>query len=733
MPFNGQGSFALKYNWQNDAANGIYISSSRMMDQEQDIANGLSNCLTRDGQSTPIAPIPMGGFRITGVGTPTFSGDAATMGWVQAQISALAPYGTGFPVTTSLDAIALLDSTKVSQAFAIGVAQANDGGGGPYVKDPSDTTTGAYMTGSIASTTLTVSSVTNGTLAVGMRIRGNGIAAGTYVTALGTGTGGVGTYTVSIAQTVSNVTIAADNGGTYTVGLDGARWKLQIIHSVTLAQFGAIGNSTGKNGTGADDSWPILAAVNWSQANGVDLFIPPGKIYRVTQPLTYLAPATLRGITANPANPGGTALGGGSWLYVNHTGKGIQSLATNGSYKGLTLSGFGIVRDQPAIGPGWTPNNNDFDFYSNQIDDITIEDVLFLNPTQGIYINQTNNGRANFYKLRMQPMKVGIQVDGMYDVMRMENIQFWSFWSINDTNVPNYTRANMDCIRLYRVDNPILSNIFGIHCYSLIRVAQSAVGTVAKLHGTNIDADQAKFGIWYDSSVTNGSSAQIANFTYQGTTPPVTGSEALYIAGAGVQAEFNGFSAISMGRSAIDVNGSNSTVRVSNFRAQIYDQDSGANVPAVQCATGNRVFIEGWPDIGADGGTGGRYSENGTISVDEWRAYTSTASASAGTITTPGTIQAFYKQFNNSVRFRLVGNITTNGTASGSIRFSLPTWYSPPSNFSGNGKERAGGKSISIDVQAGQTFMNLVNYDNTYPAFNGCQLVGEVSCTITEA
>ncbi|MDN7893249.1 hypothetical protein QZM93_32070, partial [Burkholderia cepacia] len=113
--------------------------------------------------------------------------------------------------------------------------------------------------------------------------------------------------------------------------------------------------------------------------------------------------------------------------------------------------------------------------------------------------------------------------------------------------------------------------------------------------------------------------------------------------------------------------------------------------------------------------------------------YTSTLSASSGTITTPGTVQAFYKQFNNSVRLRLLANITTNGTGAGSVRATLPTWYSPPSNFSGAGKERANGKTISIDVQAGQAFMNIVNYDNTYPGSNGCQLVGEVSCTITEA
>ncbi|RQS22405.1 hypothetical protein [Burkholderia sp. Bp8995] len=88
MPFNGQGSFALKYNWQNDATNGVYISSARMMDQEQDIANGLSNCITRDGQSPALAPIPMGAQRITNLADPVGPQDAATKNWVSTEFSA---------------------------------------------------------------------------------------------------------------------------------------------------------------------------------------------------------------------------------------------------------------------------------------------------------------------------------------------------------------------------------------------------------------------------------------------------------------------------------------------------------------------------------------------------------------------------------------------------------------------------------------------------------------------
>jgi hypothetical protein len=65
---------------------------------------------------------------------------------------------------------------------------------------------GSY-TGSISGSTLTITAVASGTLAVGQFITGTGIAAGTYVTARGTGTGGTGTYTVSIAQTVSSTAI----------------------------------------------------------------------------------------------------------------------------------------------------------------------------------------------------------------------------------------------------------------------------------------------------------------------------------------------------------------------------------------------------------------------------------------------------------------------------------------------------------------------------------------------
>ena len=60
---------------------------------------------------------------------------------------------------------------------------------------------------SISGTTLTVGGTVTGTFAVGMVLSGTGVTAGTTITAIGTGTGGAGTYTVSASQTVSTTSI----------------------------------------------------------------------------------------------------------------------------------------------------------------------------------------------------------------------------------------------------------------------------------------------------------------------------------------------------------------------------------------------------------------------------------------------------------------------------------------------------------------------------------------------
>jgi hypothetical protein len=93
----------------------------------------------------------------------------------------------------------------------------------------------AIFTGSISTTTLTVTSVQSGTIAVGQAIFGQGIAQNSVITALGTGSGGVGTYTVSDSQTVASTAInSVASPAIVTGSISGTTLTVSAVTSGTL-------------------------------------------------------------------------------------------------------------------------------------------------------------------------------------------------------------------------------------------------------------------------------------------------------------------------------------------------------------------------------------------------------------------------------------------------------------------------------------------------------------------
>lgn len=78
----------------------------------------------------------------------------------------------------------------------------------------------ASVTASITGTTMTVTAVATGVLNVGQVLNAAGVTAGTTITAFQAGaTGGVGTYTVSVSQTVASGTITATGNGRTFAGI----------------------------------------------------------------------------------------------------------------------------------------------------------------------------------------------------------------------------------------------------------------------------------------------------------------------------------------------------------------------------------------------------------------------------------------------------------------------------------------------------------------------------------
>lgn len=100
MPFNGQGVFSRLYNWTLDAAQNINILPDRMDNDANDIAAGLSNCVTRDGQAPMLAALPMGGFQINSLAAPTSAADAANKAYVD---GAFVPLNGSNPMTAALN------------------------------------------------------------------------------------------------------------------------------------------------------------------------------------------------------------------------------------------------------------------------------------------------------------------------------------------------------------------------------------------------------------------------------------------------------------------------------------------------------------------------------------------------------------------------------------------------------------------------------------------------------
>jgi hypothetical protein len=113
-------------------------------------------------------------------------------------------YGVGVSAETVITALGT--GTGGTGTYTVNVSQT------VTARSLNSTATGARFTATIAGTTMTVSAVATGTIYLGQTIQGAGVTAGTVVTALGTGTGGVGTYTLSVASTVAvGVTMYAIN------------------------------------------------------------------------------------------------------------------------------------------------------------------------------------------------------------------------------------------------------------------------------------------------------------------------------------------------------------------------------------------------------------------------------------------------------------------------------------------------------------------------------------------
>ena len=100
MSYNGSGVFNINTAGQ-PVVTGTVISSTSFNALTADLGTGLSTALTKNGQTTVTANIPFNGFKLTGIGVATASGDALT-------------YGQAATVTTLVASTSITDSGLTS-------------------------------------------------------------------------------------------------------------------------------------------------------------------------------------------------------------------------------------------------------------------------------------------------------------------------------------------------------------------------------------------------------------------------------------------------------------------------------------------------------------------------------------------------------------------------------------------------------------------------------------------
>jgi hypothetical protein len=192
----------------------------------------------------------------------------------------------------------------------------------------------AQFIGSTSGTTLTVTSMKSGTLAIGQQLFGIGVTDETVITALGSGSGGTGTYTINLSQSVASQTLnTAAVAARVTGSISGTVLTVTAVTSGTLYPGQTI------QGTGVTAGTIITAlggsaALSFAITTGGtgyavgDTITVTGGVY--SQQATYTVATVAAGVVT-----GLTTVSNGVYTVVPGT---PSQTTTSGNGTGLTLT-----------------------------------------------------------------------------------------------------------------------------------------------------------------------------------------------------------------------------------------------------------------------------------------------------------------------------------------------------------------------------------------------------------
>jgi len=124
MSYNGSGTFVINSTGQ-PVVTGTVISSTAFNALTADLATGLSTALTKDGQTTPTANLPMGTFKFTGLSAGSAATDSANIAQVQNSFGSFLTVSGTDTITATVSPS--LTAYASGQMFAFVAANTNTG------------------------------------------------------------------------------------------------------------------------------------------------------------------------------------------------------------------------------------------------------------------------------------------------------------------------------------------------------------------------------------------------------------------------------------------------------------------------------------------------------------------------------------------------------------------------------------------------------------------------------